>query len=107
MASLGKTPVHTRMARDPPRPSWQGARESRGRPLGATESGAYHPGVAITTRVARELGTSVEALFCESDDEASTLVEASWFDDERRRTAASQARARILARKVLSGKKRE
>jgi DNA-binding XRE family transcriptional regulator len=37
--------------------------------LGAIDSGAYHPGVAIATRLARELGSSVESLFGEIDDD--------------------------------------
>jgi putative molybdopterin biosynthesis protein len=62
--------------------------------LGAIESGAYHPGVAIAIRLARELGESVETLFAEGDDAASTLVDASWSGPERRRTA-SQARVAL------------
>jgi putative molybdopterin biosynthesis protein len=46
--------------------------------LGAIESGAYHPGVAIAIRIARELGATVESLFGEVDDDASTVVDASW-----------------------------
>jgi DNA-binding XRE family transcriptional regulator len=63
--------------------------------LGAIESGAYHPGVAIANRIARELGATVESLFGEIDDEASTVVEASWFGEERRRTTASQTRVAL------------
>jgi putative molybdopterin biosynthesis protein len=65
--------------------------------LGAIESGAYHPGVAIAIRIARELGTTVEALFGEQDHESSTLVEASWSGDAGRRGAAAQFRV-MLAR---------
>ncbi len=65
--------------------------------LGAIESGAYHPGVAIAIRIARELGTTVEALFGEIDDEASTLVEADWPGDARSRPALAQSRV-MLAR---------
>src|SRR5258707_12719631 len=65
--------------------------------LGAIESGAYHPGVAIAIRIARELGTTVESLFGEIDDEASTIVDASWSGDARRRTAGAQSRV-MLAR---------
>src|SRR5208283_4026533 len=63
--------------------------------LGAIESGAYHPGVAIAIRLARELGESVETLFGEGGDVSSTLVDASWFGDERRpRNPASLWRSR-------------
>ena len=65
--------------------------------LGAIESGAYHPGVAIAIRLARELGSSVESLFGEVDDETATLVDANWLDDEPRRAAAAQSRV-VLAR---------
>jgi putative molybdopterin biosynthesis protein len=65
--------------------------------LGAIESGAYHPGVAIAIRLARELGTSVEALFGEIDDEASTVVEATWSGGARTHAAAAQTRV-VLAR---------
>jgi len=65
--------------------------------LGAIESGAYHPGVAIAIRIARELGTTVESLFGEIDDEASTLVEADWSGAERSRPALAQSRV-VLAR---------
>ena len=65
--------------------------------LGAIESGAYHPGVAIAIRIARELGTTVESLFGEIDDEASTLVKADWSGDERSRAALAQSRV-VLAR---------
>jgi putative molybdopterin biosynthesis protein len=65
--------------------------------LGAIESGAYHPGVAIAIRIARELGTTVESLFGEIDDEASTVVEADWSGGERSRTALAHSRV-VLAR---------
>lgn len=64
--------------------------------LGAIESGVYHPGVAIAIRLARELGTSVEALFGESNGETSTVVDASWEGDDRRaRAAAAQSRVAL------------
>jgi putative molybdopterin biosynthesis protein len=63
--------------------------------LGAIESGAYHPGVTIAIRLARELGATVEALFGEPDAETSTLVEARWFDDDRRRPAPAQTRVAL------------
>jgi putative molybdopterin biosynthesis protein len=65
--------------------------------LGAIESGTYQPSVAIAIRIARELGASVESLFGEIDDEASTLVEASWSGHPRRRATAAQSRV-MLAR---------
>src|SRR3984957_18772473 len=68
--------------------------------LGAIESGAYHPGVAIAIRIARELGTSVEALFGEIDDEASTLVEADWSGDARSRPALAQPRVVVMLARV-------
>jgi putative molybdopterin biosynthesis protein len=63
------------------------------------ESGAYHPGVAIAIRLARELGMSVESLFGEIDNETSTVVEASWFGEQRRR-GASTAHARVALARV-------
>ncbi len=63
--------------------------------LGAIESGAYHPGVAIAIRLARELGASVEELFGESDDEDSTLVEASLFDDVPRQSSPANTRVAL------------
>jgi putative molybdopterin biosynthesis protein len=74
--------------------------------LGAIESGAYHPGVAIAIRIARELGTTVESLFGEIDDEASTLVEADWSGGERSRPAFAQSRvmlARVRGKVVAVG----
>jgi len=68
--------------------------------LGAIESGAYHPGVAIAIRLARELGESVETLFGEGGDVSSTLVDASWFGDERRRAAPSQSRVIVALARV-------
>ena len=53
--------------------------------------------MAIAIRIARELGATVESLFGEIDDEASTVVDASWSGDARRRTAAAQSRV-MLAR---------
>ncbi|HZC45572.1 MAG TPA: substrate-binding domain-containing protein, partial [Candidatus Acidoferrum sp.] len=63
--------------------------------LGAIESGAYHPGVTVAIRIARELGASVEALFGEADDENSTLVEANWFNGQPRHVAAAQSRVSL------------
>jgi putative molybdopterin biosynthesis protein len=63
--------------------------------LGAIESGAYHPGVAIAIRLARELGVSVEELFGEGDDETSTVVEANWFDGAGSRPASARSRVAL------------
>ena len=79
------------------RPSWRGARESRGRRLARSSRAHIRPGVAIAIRLARELGSSVESLFGEIDDETPTLVDASWFDGEPRRAAGAQSRV-VLAR---------
>src|SRR5260370_22070135 len=97
MASIGKALASARMAREltPTELARRGGISRQA--LGAIESGAYHPGVAIAIRIARELSTTVEALFGEIDDETSTLIEASWSGDTRRRTAAAQSRV-MLAR---------
>jgi putative molybdopterin biosynthesis protein len=97
MASIGKALVRARTARDLTQTELARRAGISRQALGAIESGAYHPGVAIAIRIARELGTTVEALFGEIDDESSTLVEASWSGDARHRTAAAQARV-MLAR---------
>jgi putative molybdopterin biosynthesis protein len=67
--------------------------------LGAIESGAYHPGVAIAIKLARELGMSVESLFAETGDETSTIVKTNWFGEQRRR-GASTAHARVALARV-------
>ncbi|MGA7872784.1 MAG: helix-turn-helix transcriptional regulator, partial [Candidatus Binatus sp.] len=85
MASTGNALARARMARDLTQTELSRRAGISRQALGAIESGAYHPGVAIAIRLARELGTTVEALFGKIDDEASTVVEASWFDDARRR----------------------
>src|SRR5579863_7155720 len=97
MASIGKALVDARTARDLTQTELARRAGISRQALGAIESGAYHPGVAIAIRLARELGTTVEALFGEHDDESSTLVEASWSGDARQRTAAAQSRV-MLAR---------
>jgi len=97
MASIGKALVRARTARDLTQTELARRAGISRQALGAIESGAYHPGVAIAIRLARELGTTVESLFGEIDDEASTLVEASWSGDARRRTAATKSRV-MLAR---------
>ena len=96
MASIGKALAQARTARSLTQTELARRAGISRQALGAIESGAYHPGVAIAIRIARELGTTVEALFGEQDDESSTLVEASWSGDPRRRTAA-QSRV-MLAR---------
>jgi len=95
MAPIGKALAHARMARDLTQTELARRAGISRQALGAIESGAYHPGVAIAIRLARELGTSVEALFGEPDGEASSLVEASWFDDARRRAAPPQTRVAL------------
>ena len=95
MASIGNTVGRTRNARDLTQIELARRAGISRQALGAIESGAYHPGVAIAIRLARELGTSVESLFGEIDDQASTLVEASWFEDARRHIAAAQTRVAL------------
>ena len=95
MASIGKALAHARMARDLTQTELARRAGISRQALGAIESGAYHPGVAIAIRLARELGASVESLFGEIDDETSTLVDASWFDDDARRPARSQPRVAL------------
>jgi molybdate-binding protein/DNA-binding XRE family transcriptional regulator len=92
MASIGKALVQARIARNLTQTELARRAGISRQALGAIESGAYHPGVAIAIRIARELGASVESLFGEIDDEASTVVDASWFGDKRRRTVAAQTR---------------
>src|SRR5580704_5073011 len=88
MASNGNAVARARMARDLTQTELARRAGISRQALGAIESGAYHPGVAIAIRLARELGSSVESLFGEIDDETPTLVDASWFDGEPRREAA-------------------
>ncbi len=97
MASIGKALVNARMARDLTQTELARRAGISRQALGAIESGAYHPGVAIAIRIARELGTTVEALFGEIDDEHSTLVQARWSGDARRHPALAQSRV-MLAR---------
>ncbi len=97
MATLsGKALTRARMARDLTQTELARRAGISRQALGAIESGAYHPGVTIAIRLARELGTSVEALFGESNGETSTVVDASWEGDDRRvRAAAMQARVAL------------
>ncbi len=95
MASIGKALARARMARDLTQTELARRAGMSRQALGAIESGAYHPGVAIAIRLARELGASVESLFGEIDDETSTLIDASWFDDERLPPARSQSRVAL------------
>ncbi len=76
MASIGKALVSARTARALTQTELARRAGISRQALGAIESGAYHPGVAIAIRIARELGSTVESLFGEIDDEASTLVKA-------------------------------
>jgi len=95
MASIGKALARARMARDLTQTELARRAGISRQALGAIEAGAYHPGVAIAIRLARELGASVESLFGEIDDETSTLVDATWFDDQRRPPARSQSRVAL------------
>ena len=95
MASIGNALARARMARDLTQTELARRAGMSRQALGAIESGAYHPGVAIAIRLAHELGASVESLFGEIDDETSTLVDASWFDDERLPPARSQSRVAL------------
>jgi len=97
MASIGKALVRARTERDLTQTELARRANISRQALGAIESGAYHPGVAIAIRIARELGTTVESLFGEIDDETSTLVEASWSGDAGRRRTGSRSRV-MLAR---------
>ena len=100
MASIGKRLARARTARDLTQTELARRAGISRQALGAIESGAYHPGVAIAIRLARELGASVESLFGEINDEASTLVEAGWLDDERRRHPRSQSRVVVALARV-------
>src|ERR1700720_2017149 len=95
VASIGKALVRARTERDLTQTELARRANISRQALGAIESGAYHPGVAIAIRIARELGTTVEALFGEIDDEASTLVEADWAGNERPRPALAQSRVAL------------
>jgi len=100
MASSGKALARARLARDLTQTELARRAAISRQALGAIESGAYHPSVAIAIRLARELGSSVESLFGEIDDETSTLVDAGWFDDERRRPARWQSRVVVALARV-------
>ncbi len=95
MASIGKALARARMARGLTQTELARRAGISRQALGAIESGAYHPGVAIAIRLARELGESVETLFGESGDETSTLVEANWFDDLRHRNPTAPSRVSL------------
>lgn len=100
MASIRNALARARMARDLTQTELARRAGISRQALGAIESGAYHPGVAIAIRLARELGASVESLFGEIDDETSTLVDASWFDDDARRPARLQSRVVVALARV-------
>jgi len=95
MASIGKPLARARIARDLTQTELARRAGISRQALGAIESGAYHPSVAIALRLARELGASVESLFGEIDDETSTLVDATWFDDQRLPAALGQSRVAL------------
>jgi putative molybdopterin biosynthesis protein len=97
MASTGKALIEARTARNLTQSELARRAGISRQALGAIESGAYHPGVAIAIRLARELGTSVEALFGEIDDDTSTVVEANWSGGGRIQASATQTRV-VLAR---------
>ena len=95
MASIGKPLARARIARDLTQTELARRAGISRQALGAIESGAYHPSVAIALRLARELGASVESLFGEIDDETSTLIDATWFDDQRLPAALGQSRVAL------------
>jgi DNA-binding XRE family transcriptional regulator len=95
MASMGKPVARARIARALTQTELARRAGISRQALGAIESGAYHPGVAIAIRLARELGASVESLFGEIDDETSTIVNADWFGDTRPSAPASQSRVAL------------
>jgi molybdopterin molybdotransferase/putative molybdopterin biosynthesis protein len=104
MASTGKALARARMARNLTQTEMARRAGISRQALGAIESGAYHPSVAIAIRLARELGASVESLFGEIDDETSTLVDASWSGDARLphppshfRVALARVRGKVVA----------
>jgi putative molybdopterin biosynthesis protein len=99
MASSGKALTNARVARNLTQSELARRAGISRQALGAIESGAYHPGVAIAIRLARELGMSVESLFGETEDETSTVVKANWFGEQRRR-GASTAQARVMLARV-------
>ena len=100
MASIGKALARARIARDLTQTEMARRTGISRQALGAIESGAYHPSVAIAIRIARELGASVESLFGEIDDETSTLVDAGWFGDARLPPAPSHSRIAIALARV-------
>jgi molybdopterin molybdotransferase/putative molybdopterin biosynthesis protein len=95
MASIGKAVADARIAHGLSQSELARRSGISRQALGAIESGAYHPGVAIAIRLARELGASVETLFGEVEDEPSTLIHASWHQDPRRRRTATQTRVAL------------
>src|SRR5260370_26410219 len=105
VASIGKALAQARTARSLTQTELARRAGISRQALGAIESGAYHPGVAIAIRIARELGTTVESLFGEIDDETSTLVEASWSavapasagDSTASRVMLARVRGKIVA----------
>jgi putative molybdopterin biosynthesis protein len=94
MASIGNALARARIARNLTQTELARRAGISRQALGAIESGAYHPGVAIAIRLAHELGATVEALFGESDD-VSTLVEASLFDGLRPQAVPANTRVEL------------
>ena len=104
MASIGKALVAARTARDLTQTELARRAGISRQALGAIESGAYHPGVAIALRLARELGTTVESLFGETGDDAATIVDASWSavapasaGDSATRVALARVHGKVVA----------
>src|SRR5271168_42646 len=94
MAPVSRALARARMARELTQAELAQRTGISRQALGAIESGVYLPGVAIALRLARELGTSVESLFGDTD-ESSTLVEASWLDGRPRRQPPAQTRVAL------------
>ncbi len=67
--------------------------------LGAIESGAYQPGVAVALRLARELGQTVESLFGASDD---ARISATWTGERRAAPGTRVALGRVNGRLVAT-----
>ena len=58
--------------------------------LGAIESGTYQPGVAVAIALSRELRQSVERLFGDADQAASSRFEVPWSrEDSAGRTSGT------------------
>ena len=64
--------------------------------LGAIESGTYQPGVAVAIALSRELRQSVERLFGDADQAASSRFEVPWSRED------SAGRTALLTRVALA-----